>query len=414
MINVKDFKKNFDIIKKKINQKDPSFPVDELYNLHLRRNSLLQSISLYNEQINNLSNPSKTLNMTMESIKIEVKNIKEKLEIDKIEFELVDKKYENLLLSCPNIPSDDIPHGTKNENYHCRTFGNKPSFNFAAANHLDLLTKHQPHTINFGAIAAKSGFYCYQNKVAWLLYRLANICLKFNEKKGFSVTYIPQVANYQTIENAGNLPRFKEELFFLNHADLILIPTAEVILASYCANQVHGIEKLPIRLTSWTRCYRKEIGGYGANERGLIRVHEFEKIELFSFTSQDQSNTELEFMVQTVEELLQLFNIHYRVMLLATGDCSFSSTKTYDIEIWLPGQNDYKEVSSISNCTDFQARRSNSKYTENGKNYLMHTLNGSSLALPRLMVALIETWQTRDGIDFDGLFALIAEIEKNI
>lgn len=414
MINIKDLKKNFDQIRKHILDKDPAFPIDKLWELYNKRNTILQEISLYNEKINVLSNNVKIGCNDHHDVQLEVKDIKKKQQILQKDFEKIEQEFNLLALSCPNIIFDDVPLGTKNENFCCRTFSHQPQFSFQPKNHLELLTIYSKDTIAFGSKISKGGFYAYEDKIAWLIYRLAFICLKYNEKNGFRVLHIPQVANYETIKNAGNLPRFTDELFFIANMDLILIPTAEVVLASYCQDRIYQYDQLPVRITSWTRCYRKEVGGYGANERGLIRIHEFEKIELFSFTSEDRSQQELEYMVKLVEGLLQLFNIHYKVMLLASQDCSFSSAKTYDIEIWLPGQNQYKEVSSISNCTDFQARRSNTKYVKNGKNYLMHTLNGSSLALPRLMVALIENWQNKDGIDFDGLFHLLSEIEQKI
>ena len=414
MINIKDLKKNFTSVKKYIELKDPSFPVEKLYELYLKKNLLIQEITSFKEEINNLSEKVKNNLNLCEPIKLEVKKIKENISLKEQSLNETIKEYDNLILSCPNIPSEDLPVGTKNDNFICRKYGQKPIFNFNPKHHLDLLNNHCGEMMSFGTKVTKSGFFAYEGKVAWILYRLANICMKFNEKHGFNVVYIPQLANYNTIQNAGNLPRFQDELFFVKDSDLILIPTAEVILSSYCAGKNIDHSKLPIRLTSWTRCYRKEVGGYGANERGLIRIHEFEKIEIFSFTTEEQSEKEHIYMVETVEKLLQLFNLHYQVVLLATQDCSFSSTKTYDIELWLPGQGQYKEVSSISNCTDFQTRRSESKYTKNNKSFLMHSLNGSSLALPRLMVALIETWQNHDGIDLDGIHSKLSEIEQKI
>jgi seryl-tRNA synthetase len=241
------------------------------------------------------------------------------------------------------------------------------------------------------------------------------ICLKHNQKYGFNVIHIPQLANVKTVTQAGNLPRFKDELFFIENEDLVLIPTAEVILASYLENAFLEKKNLPVRLTSWTKCYRKEAGGYGAQERGLIRIHEFEKIEIFSYVLPECAENEHNMMVKCVEDLLNIFGLHYQVVLLASRDCSFSSSKTYDIELWLPGQQQFKEVSSISNCSDFQSRRSMAKYKNDKNNDLLYTLNGSSLALPRLMVALIENWQTeKEEIDFNGLFSLLDSIEKNI
>lgn len=415
MINVRNLKKNFDEIKKKIMRKDPSFPIDSLFCLLAEHNQLIIAISELNEKVNTLSAEIKIKPHLLEDIRVQVKNIKVVLEEKEKLLSETEKDFNYMLLSCPNILFDDVQDGGKEANQVIKTVNTKKIFGFEVKNHLDLLLNTYGDKISFGAKIAKSGFFSYEGKLAWLIYRLANICLRHNEKYGFQVIYIPQIANVNTVTNAGNLPRFKEELFFLDNSELLLIPTAEVTLASYLAGEFISESELPLRLTSWTRCYRKEAGGYGAHERGLIRIHEFEKVEIFSYCHPDKSHEEHLYMLECVEKLLSLFDLHYQVVLLAAQDCSFSSAKTYDIEVWLPGQKQYKEISSISNCTDFQSRRGLSKYKNNNKSDLLHTLNGSSLALPRLIVALIETWQTSEGeIDFGGLFNLISDIEKKL
>jgi len=415
MINLKLFKKNPDQIKNKILQKDPLFDFDSLFGLLQQHNKINFEISQFQEKINKLSIFSLGKNENLEKKKDEVKIIKALLQKKKIELEKIDIDFNQLLLSCPNITQDDVPVGGKESNQIIKIVGEKPIFNFSVKNHLQLLEGYSGSDAYFGNKVAKSGFFCYKDKLAWLIYRLAMICLKHNQSNGFSVIHIPQLANTKTVTQAGNLPRFKDELFFLENEELVLIPTAEVILASYLENTCLDKKNLPIRLTSWTKCYRKEAGGYGSQERGLIRIHEFEKIEIFSYVLPEAAEKEHNMMVNCVEKLLNLLGLHYQLVLLASGDCSFSSSKTYDIELWLPGQQQYKEVSSISNCSDFQSRRSMAKYKNDKNNDLLYTLNGSSLALPRLMVALIEYWQTESGeINFDGLFSLLDTIEKNI
>lgn len=412
MINLKLLKQNTESIKRKILLKDPAFPVDNLVKLYFDFGVITAEISSLQEKINKLSD-LKNNNENLIEVKEQVKEIKlilqEKNELArKIEISL----YE-LAHSCPNIPMDGLPEGNKESNKVIKLVSEKKKFLFDPKNHVELLSRYSKKDFVFGSQVSRSGFFAYKNELAWLIYKLAFICLKHNEKNGFSVIHLPQLVNSQTMTNASNLPRFKQELFFIEGEDLILIPTAEVVLASYFQDVIVDEKDLPVRLTSWTKCYRKEAGGYGAHERGLIRMHEFEKIEIFSFTTPEKSELEHQFMIQNVEDLLQKFNLHYQLVLLATQDCSFPSAKTYDIEIWLPGQKQYKEISSISNCTDFQSRISKSKYRNDKKNDLLYTLNGSSLALPRLMVALIETWQTKSGeIDFDGLFSLLHSIER--
>jgi seryl-tRNA synthetase len=415
MINLKLFKKNPDQIKNKILEKDPLFDVDLLFALLQQHNKIVFEISQLQEKINKLSVFSLQNNEELQKKRDEVKLIKISVQEKTVQLEDIDAQFDVLLLSCPNLTQDDIPVGGKESNQRVKIVGEKPIFDFPIKNHLQLLEKYCGNDIAFGNRIAKSGFFAYKDKLAWLIYRLAMICLKHNEKYGFSVIHVPQVANTKTVTQAGNLPRFKDELFFLENEELVLIPTAEVILASYLENSCLEKKNLPVRLTSWTRCYRKEAGGYGAQERGLIRIHEFEKIEIFSYVLPNEAEKEHNMMVVCVEELLNLFGLHYQVVLLASGDCSFSSSKTYDIELWLPGQQQYKEVSSISNCSDFQSRRSIAKYKNDKNNDLLYTLNGSSLALPRLMVALIEYWQTELGeINFNGLFSLLDKIENNI
>jgi len=199
--------------------------------------------------------------------------------------------------------------------------------------------------------------------------------------------------------NASNLPKFEGDFYEIAGEDLCLIPTAEVNLTNIYANRIFDVNQLPSRMTAWTSCFRREAGTYGSTERGLIRIHQFEKVELYSIVEPEKANDELDFMVSCAENILTQLGLHYRVSLLATQDCSFASSKTFDIEVWLPGQDRYYEVSSCSNCTDFQARRAQIRYRKSAeaKPSLANTLNASSLALPRLMVALMENYQQADG-----------------
>jgi len=220
--------------------------------------------------------------------------------------------------------------------------------------------------------------------------------------------------NAKSLEVASNFPKFKEQVYALPEDGLYLTPTSEVNLANLYRDKILMADELPIRMTSWTSCFRREAGTYGAHERGLIRIHQFEKVELYSICEPKDSQAEQDRMVACAEDILQQLGLHYRISLLAMQDCSFPSAKTYDIEVWLPGQNAYYEVSSVSNCTDFQARRGLIRFKKSvdQKTQLTHTLNGSSLALPRLMVAIMEVFQQPDGsvqipevLKKDSLFA---------
>jgi seryl-tRNA synthetase len=223
--------------------------------------------------------------------------------------------------------------------------------------------------------------------------------LQNNAKYGFEVILPPYMIAEKGLFNAGELPKFKGAYYKIEQEDLCLIPTAEVSLTNIHANQILNKEQLPLRYTSWTSCFRREAGGYGSTERGLIRIHQFEKVEIYSISTPEESQQEQQRMLECAQVLLKQLGLHYRVTLLAAQDCSFQSTKTFDIEVWLPGQDRYYEVSSCSNCSDFQARRAGIRYrtAPDAKPSLVHTLNASALALPRLMVAIMENFQQADG-----------------
>lgn len=244
-----------------------------------------------------------------------------------------------------------------------------------------------------------SNFALYKGEAVMVVYKLMLSMVMHNTQRGFLPILPPFLVNEKTLEGAGNYPRFTDEAYEVKDEDLFTTPTAEVNLTSMYRDQIVLSQDLPIRMTAWTSCFRREAGGYGAMERGLIRIHQFDKAEIYSICEPERAELEQDYMLATAEGILQMLGLHYRVSLLAAQDCSFSSAKTYDIEVWMPGQGDYKEVSSVSNCTDFQSRRSEIRYRElpGVKPKLVSTLNGSSLALPRLLVALMETYQQADG-----------------
>jgi len=243
-----------------------------------------------------------------------------------------------------------------------------------------------------------SNFALYKGKAVELMYALTRLMIRNNVKHGFEPMLPPYMVNTKSLEGSGQLPKFADGVYKIQDEDLYMIPTSEVSLLNYYRDTIFNQTELPRRLTSWTSCFRREAGTYGSAEKGLIRIHQFEKVELVSFTKPEESYQELERMLACAEDILQQLGLHYRVMLLAAQDSSFQSAKTYDLEVWMPGQKSYYEVSSLSNCTDFQSRRAKIRYRQaEGKNEYVHTLNASSLALPRLMVALMETYQQPDG-----------------
>lgn len=415
MINLKALKEH-NKLKEKILLKDPSFEVDLLidsYDDFLKfKIELEESLG----ELNKLSKFDKNNQITDEK-KNKSKELSLLIEIKKKEFSEIEKRFYDLYLKCGNIIFDDVPVGGKENNLVIKSVGEKPNFDFVPKNHADLFTNNNFVNFNLGTKISKSGFIVYEDKVALILYRLCMIFLQINRKNGFKIIIPPHIASEETLTAASNLPRFQEDLFKIENEKLYLIPTSEVSIAYIHSNEILDESLLPLRYTAWTKCFRKEAGGYGSNERGLIRIHEFDKVEIFSFTKEEDSKKEHFFMLSCVEEILQKLQLHYRISLLAAQDCSFASAKTYDFEVWLPGQNQYREVSSVSNCTDYQSRRSKTRYRDKNDNSIkfVHTLNGSSLAIPRIMVALFEKYQNNNStINFDLIFDLLNSIEKDI
>ncbi len=383
-------------LKKLILKKEPKFEIDKLIDLDSQVRSLMSEVETLRKEKNELAAMAKggiTSEVRDKSIEIG-KTLKQKekslsgLEVD----------FKSLLLSCPNVPQEDVPEGNKESNKVSWDFGSQKEFSFKPKNHVELNEKLD--WFDFDAAIAMSGsnFVFYKKDAVKLIYALTNLMLKNNYSHGFEPVIPPYLVKEQSLVNSGNLPKFEGD-FYKTQDDLCLIPTAEVCLTNVHSNQILSSQDLPKRYAAWTGCFRREAGGYGSTDRGLIRIHQFEKVETYSICQPEESNEELVRMIKSAEKILQLLGLHYRVSLLAAQDCSFASSKTYDIEVWLPGQNQYYEVSSCSNCTDFQSRRAKIRYRKNqdSKPELVHTLNASSLALPRLIVALMETYQQEDG-----------------
>ncbi len=396
MIDLKLLREQTENIKALILKKEPSFEVDQLINLDNKVKSLQSEIENLRKEKNKLA--KKGVQGVTTEIKEKSIEIGKKLKIQEKELVELEEKFNNLWLSCPNIPQDDIPQGNKESNKVVKTEGEKQNFSFTPKNHVELGEKLGWFDLEKAANMSGSHFIFYKEPAVKLMYALTHLMLKNNVKHGFKPMLPPYLVKEQALVNSGNLPKFESD-FYKTQDGLCLIPTAEVSLTNIHANEILFAKQLPLRYCAWTSCFRREAGGYGATDRGLIRIHQFEKVEIYSLTEPEKSNDELDMMLQCAQNLLKELGLHYRVSLLASQDCSFASSKTYDIEVWLPGQNEFYEVSSCSNCTDFQSRRAKIRYrkTANAKPNLVHTLNASSLALPRLVVAIMETYQKEDG-----------------
>lgn len=397
MLDLTEFRKNPQFLKAEVLKKDPSFDVDTLLSLDERFRNLMIEVEALRKEKNDFAKQAKggvTADLREKSVVIG-KALKEK----ELLLQEVEADYNVMLLSCPNMVDPIVPTGNKESNQQIKIFGEKKQFPFEVKDHVQLAT--QLGWVDFAGATKMTGsnFALYKGDGVKVLYSLTRLMLKNNMAHGFDIMLPPYLVNTASLQASGQLPKFADGVYKINDEDLYLTPTSEVNLLNYYRDSILNVTELPKRLTAWTSCFRREAGTYGHAERGLIRIHQFEKVELVSITKPENSADELERMLACAETILQQLGLHYRVMLLAAQDTSFSSHKTYDLEVWMPGQKSYYEVSSLSNCTDFQARRAKIRYREHdgGKTSYTHTLNASSLALPRLMVALLETYQQADG-----------------
>ncbi|BDD85858.1 serine--tRNA ligase [Desulfofustis limnaeus] len=323
--------------------------------------------------------------------------------IKELDDELIDiqEQLQQIVLTIPNLCDETVPQGRDEQsNIVIKTWGEKPAFSFTPKPHweigtdLGILDFERAAKISGARFAVLSGF------AAQLERALINFMLDLHTKRhGYTEILPPVLVNAATMTATGQLPKFEEDLFRIKDWDLYLIPTAEVPVTNLHRDETLEEHHLPIKYTAYTPCFRSEAGSYGRDTRGLIRQHQFNKVELVKFTAPETSFAELESLLNDAEQVLQLLGLHYRVVTLCTGDLGFSAAKTYDIEVWLPGQEAYREISSCSNFLDFQARRGSIRYRPAGqkKSRLVHTLNGSGLAVGRTMVAIMENYQQQDG-----------------
>lgn len=305
------------------------------------------------------------------------------------------------LATLPNLPMDDIKISQDPaDNVVLKQVGQKPTFAFTPKNHLELNEKLYLFDFKRAARISGGGWPAYRGLGARLEWALLHYMLEAHIKKGFEMWLPPLLVREEVVFGSGQLPKFKNQQFKMDDPEfpLYLIPTAEVPLNGLHMGEMIPEESLPLRYCAYTPCFRREAGAAGEKERGLIRVHQFNKVEMFVFCKPEESPALFDQMLASAEEILQGLELHYRTMLLVTGDMSFAAARTVDIEVWLPGQNRYYEVSSVSNCTDYQSRRSETRFRRKGdKPEFVHTLNGSGLATSRLMVALLEANQAEDG-----------------
>lgn len=386
------------------NRNQKNIDTSKIIELDNERKILIKQVEQFKNKKNTISKEigiKKSKNENAEELMNESKIISEKIiELDN-KLNDIQEKIKSLLLLIPNIPLKSVAIGKDaSANKFIREFGEKKAFDFNPKPHWDLVEKLGIIDFENSAKLSGSRFALLQKDGAKLERSLINFMLDIHTKKNnYTEIFPPILVTAETMTGTGQLPKFKEDLFKCENSDLYLIPTGEVPLTNIHKNQVLNINELPKYYAAYTPCFRREAGSYGKDVRGIIRQHQFNKVELVKIALPEQGEKELEQLVTDAEKILQLLNLHYRIIELCTGDMGFSSAKTYDIEVWMPGLNKYMEISSCSLCTDFQARRINTKFKRDPKSKpeFVYTLNGSGLAVGRTFAAIIENFQTRDG-----------------
>lgn len=308
----------------------------------------------------------------------------------------LDESLNEIATSVPNITDDDVPAGNdENDNVCLKVVGEPKKFDFSPKEHYELGEALGWLDFERGVKLSGSRFTAIKGEGARLNRALINYMIDFNQARGFELVNVPFLVSAKTLYGTGQLPKFEDDLYKVRDEDLYLIPTSEVPVTNLYADEI--LDELPKKMTCYSACFRKEAGSAGRDTRGMIRQHQFEKVELVAITRANESEAMLEEMVACASDLLSSLGLAHRHMLLCAGDLGFSAAKTIDLEVWLPGQGKYREISSISNTRDFQARRAKIRYKEGKKNTLAHTLNGSSLAVGRTLIAIMETYQQKDG-----------------
>ncbi len=333
-----------------------------------------------------------------ETLKKELDENKNQIAILEDEVSVLEEELNSLIQIIPNLFDDDVPLGvSEDDNVELKKILTPKEFNFTPKEHWELAEINGWIDFERGVKISKSRFSIMASMGAKLERALINYMLDFNSERGFSEFCVPHIVNYNTLFGTGQLPKFQDDLFKIDGEELYLIPTAEVPLTNIYADEILEAHMLPLKLTAYTPCFRKEAGSAGRDTRGIIRQHQFDKVEIVAITKPEESDKIFDEMVNCASDLLSSLGLPHRLMMLCSGDMGFSASKTIDLEVWLPSQNRYREISSVSNTRDFQARRAKIRFKDGKKNRLVHTLNGSSLAVGRTVVAIMENYQNKDG-----------------
>ena len=403
MLDIKFIRENTDFVKASLKNKNNDSDIDNILDLDANRRKIISTVEELKAKKNIINKDISELRKNNEDISKLVNNMKEvSIQIKEFDSELsnINKKLKSKLLYIPNLPHESVPLGKdETDNVVLREWGNKPNFNFQPKGHLELAENNKLLDFKRSVKMSGTGFPLYTNLGAKLERALINFMLDVHTNEhGYTELFPPFLVTENSPLTTGNLPKFKEDMYYVELDNMYCIPTAEVPVTNMHSNEVLSESDLTKKYAAYSACFRREAGSYGKDTKGLLRVHQFNKVELVKFTKPNDSYNELESLLNDAESILQKLNLHYRIVALSTGDLSFSAAKCYDIEVWSPFENKYLEVSSCSNFESFQSRRGNIKFKNKKTNKLefLHTINGSGLATPRLMVSLLETYQNDD------------------
>ncbi|KAB2952877.1 serine--tRNA ligase [Heliorestis acidaminivorans] len=403
MLDLKYVRSHPETVQEALNRRGTDLSLEGFLDLDKQRRTMLVEVEALKAKRNQVSEEiarkkkakedAEEMILAMRQVGDQIKELDEKVNS-------IEEEMKKTLYFIPNIPHGSVPTGTSEaENVTVRTWGTPRSFDFPVQAHWDLGEALNILDFQRGAKITGARFTVYKGLGARLERSLISFMLDQHNKEGYEEILPPVIVNKQSMLGTGQLPKFEEDMFHLENTDYYLIPTAEVPVTNLYMNDILSMEQLPIHHCAYSACFRAEAGAAGRDTRGLIRQHQFNKVELVKFTAPDSSYEELEKLTQNAEKILQLLQLPYRVVSLCTGDLGFSAAKTYDIEVWLPGYETYREISSCSNFEDFQARRANIRFraTPKSKPEYVHTLNGSGLAIGRTVAAILENYQQADG-----------------
>jgi seryl-tRNA synthetase len=402
VLDIKLIRDKKEWVEQQLRRREPDVSLDAIIDLDSQRRSLQSRTDEMRAKQNAVSKniaQRKKAGESADELLTEMKSVSEQIKHNTIELRECEEAMMNKVAELPNMPHESVPTDMdKRNNQVVRTYGEKRTFDFQPKNHLELSDIHYLFDFERGAKIAGSQFPLYIGWGADLEWALLNFMRDHNRDRGYTSIVPPLLLNRESTFASGNLPKFEDQLYKCKDDPFYLLPTSEIPMTSLYRDEILNEEDLPKYFSALTPCFRREAGTYGSEERGLVRVHQFNKVEMYKFVTPESSYEELDNLVKDAEHIVELLGLHYQTSLLVTGDIGNQAAKTFDIEVWLPGQDSYYEVSSCSNCEDYQARRGNIRYRPNGgKPQFLHTLNGSGLATPRLLISILENNQQEDG-----------------